>query len=226
MTIRKSALIAAVATVPWDLIVIAPNLFGFEAEHPTDWTSWGLAVFASLTLTIFLFAVYFAREPLGSSTQMRLSAVVAGFFLAIENLPLSYGNIRSVYVACQDVFAWKYHPFAELRYVLREAIPTFTVVTFILFLVVVYRASARPGQITEPGSTDPVPTGVRMAALLAFVGCVAALGQLATFVFGNPIPHAWRFAVQLSLRVLSSGSLALFFLLVRAAQPEAGLRTD
>jgi hypothetical protein len=215
--IRKSALIAAVATILWDLLIIAPNLFGFETEHPTDWTNWGLAVFQSLTLTIFLFAVYLARHPLGSSTRMRLSAIAAGFFLSVENLPLSYRNIRNVYVACQDVFAWKYHPFAEMRYVLREAIPTITVVSLILFLVVVYRASARPGQ-----TTDSAPTGVRMAALLALVGCVAVLGQLASFVFANPIPQTWRFAVQLSLRVLTPGSLALFFIFVWAAQRKQG----
>jgi hypothetical protein len=220
MNMRKAALVAALAQMLWGLLIVVPQVFGFESQQGTDWIGRELALFECLALAIFLFAVYWKPERMNGSIRVRFAALVAAICLGIENLPLTYGTIRGVVSSLKNVLDWEDHPFLSMRYVLVPAIPTIVVISLIAFLVFVYRPSPRVGQLAESDADGHLYNGVRIAALLAFIASVVAVGQLFFFIATTPIWQTSVFTARFVLRLLSLTSLALFFFLVQAARPQ------
>ena|SRR5580704_5108101 len=218
MNIRTASLVAALAQILWSLLILVPQAFGFVRMPNFDWDR-GLGLCESLALAVFFIVVYWEQKWMNSSSKMRYAALVAAFCLSIENLFLTYGTVRGVVLSSRDLLSWKYHPFIQARHVLAPTIPTLAVVTFVIFLILVWRTSPRLGDVARsPGNIGRGRTAVGVAAVLAFVVCIIALGQLLFLVRAESLWQRQGFASTFSLRLLSLGSLASFFLLMTSAQ--------
>jgi len=224
LNIRTACFVAALAQILWSLLIIIPQAFGSSGMPGLDWTS-GLMLFESLALVIFFTAAYWEHERMNRSIKVGYAAFIAAVCLGIENLGSTYETFRFVGSTLGDSLFREYRPFIRARHILGSAIPSLAVVSLVIFLLVVWYTSPR-----SSGASTPVGNGRRghnalgVAALLAFMASVVAIGQLLLAVTGNPVWQRPGFSRRFSLRLLSLGSLAVFFLLLKQSQRPSPVR--
>jgi hypothetical protein len=173
----------------------------------------------SLVLLIFFLAASWSSKRFIGSVKVKYAALIAALCLAVENLRPPYGMLRGIVRSSVDSLAWRYYPFIQARRILVAAIPSLAVVSIVIFLLVVWHASPRSEGLGRPLSESRRrPSVLGVAALLAFTATIVAVGQLIFAVTSGPIWHTPGFAVKFALRLLSLGSLAVFFLLVKQSQ--------
>jgi hypothetical protein len=225
MSVRKVALLAALAQILFCLYATWPEIFGNHRAPilPTnfDWVSQTVFVIGCLSLAIFLTVVHHIGPSLNLSHWMRVTALVAASALAIENLLPTYGTIRGIVFASRYVLSWKHrHSFSELSYVFTPAIPTIAVVTLIAFFVAVYR-------VTPPSDCDDRKRPVlQVASLSAAVAGILSLGRV--IYFHVLYMGSWCSTAVLALggikRMATILSLIAFFLATYAAHGGFRLR--
>ncbi len=208
-SLAKTSLIAAFAQVCFGVLaILSPRLSTF------DWVFIGLLLFESFAIAAVLWMVYRDVDSLNASRSIGLAALTAAVLLSVENLPQIYGAIRSIFHS-NDVFLWKNHPLRYASYVLAHAIPSFAVVSLVIFLVLVYRTSL---------STSAQPAeqrrnwGLRNASFAALGANIGAMGALMYAVATTRAVHTRELAFRLLLLVASIVSLGMFFLLVGIRQ--------
>jgi hypothetical protein len=192
--------------VLWGLLILVP-------PPAFNWTL-GLMVFEPSAFLLFFILVHWNPERLSGSSTMRSAALIAALCLSIENLLPTYRTIRGLILSLWGSHAWKYDPFTQIRHLFAPTIPTVTVVSVVIFLVVVWRTA--PNLEAEHSRSAAVRgrIAVGVASLLAFIASILAIGQLLLFAFSRSIWETRGFAARFSLRALSLCSLAAFFLLV------------
>ena len=213
----KTSLIAALAQVCFGLLAIFPEAFGLARISPPlstfDWVFIGLLLFESFAIAAVLWMVYRDVDSLNVSRSIGLAALTAAVLLSVENLPQIYGAIRSIFHS-NDVFLWNNHPLRYASYVLARTIPSFAVVSLVIFLVLVYRTSS--GVLVQPAARRNL--GLRNASFAAFGASIGTMGALMYAVATTRAVHTRGLAFQLLLLVASIVSLGMFFLLVGIRQ--------
>jgi hypothetical protein len=213
-SLAKTSLVAAFAEVCFGVLAIAPGAFGLARVSTQlstfDWVYGGLVFFASFAIAAFLWMVYRDEASLNASRSIGLAALIAAFLLGLENLPQIYATIMSVFRA-DDVFLWKNHPLRYASHVLVPTIPSFAVVSLLVFLVVVYRTSLG---VSAQSAEHCRNLGLRNASFAAFGASIGALVALIYAVAAFRAGHTWSLSIRLLLRLASIVSLGIFFLLV------------
>jgi hypothetical protein len=217
-SLAKTSLIAALAQVCFGVLAIFPEAFGLARISPQlsafDWVFIGLVLFESFAIAAVLWLVYRDVESLNASRPIGLAALTAAVLLGVENLPQIIGTIRAVFHS-DWVFLWKNHPLRYTSYVLAPAIPSFAVVSLVIFLVLVYRTSL---STSAQSAEQRRNWGLRNASFAAFGASIGAMGALMYAVATTRAAHTSGFAFRLLLRVASIVSLGMFFLLVGIRQ--------
>jgi len=217
LNIRVACLAAALGQILWSLLIVNPQVFGISGAPGVDWTG-ALMFLESLVLLFFFLAACWSNKRINGSVKVRYAALMAALCLAVENLRPPYGTLRGI-VRSADSLAWRYYPFIQGRQTLARAIPNLAVVLIVIFLLVVWHASPRSEGLNRPaGKSRREDNALGVAALLAFAATIVAVGQLIFALASNPNWQTPGFAGKLALRLLSLGSLAVFFLLVTQSQ--------
>lgn len=213
-SLATTSLIAALAQVCFGVLAIFPEALGLARISPQlsafDWVFIGLVLFESFAIAAVLWLVYRDVESLNASRPIGLAALTAAVLLGVENLPQIIGTIRAVFHS-DDVFLWKNHPLRYASYVLAPAIPSFAVVSLVIFLVLVYRTSLG---ISAQSPEHCQNLGLRNASFAAFGASIGSMGALMYALATIRSGHTSGFAFRLLLRVASIVSLGMFFLLV------------
>lgn len=182
-------------------------------------------LFESLILVIFFLAAYRQHERMNRSIKVGYAALMAALCLVIENLGATYTTFRLVGSSLGDSLVLKYEPFIQARHMLGSAVPSLAVVSMVMFLLVVWHTSPRSSAASKPvGNGHRGDNVLGVAALLAFMASMVAIGQLLLAVTGNPVWQRPGFSGRFSLRLLSLGSLAVFFLLLKQSQRPSPVR--
>lgn len=217
-SLAKTSLIAALAQVWFGVLAIFPEAFGLARISPQlsafDWVFSGLLLFESLAIAAFLWMVYRHEESLNASRTIGLAALTAAVLLSIENLPHILGTVRNLSHS-NDVFLWRNNPLRYASYVLVPTIPSFAVVSLVIFLVLVYRTSL---STSAQSAEQRRNWGLRNASFTVFSASIGAMGALMYAVATTRAAHTSGFAFRLLLRVASIVSLGMFFLLVGIRQ--------
>jgi hypothetical protein len=216
-SLAKTSLIAALAQVCFGVLAIFPEAFGLARISPQlsafDWVFIGLVLFESFAIAAVLWLVYRDVESLNASRSIGVAALTAAVLLGVENLPQIIGTIRAV-LHSDWVFLWK-NPLRYASNVLAPAIPSFAVVSLVIFLVLVYRTSL---STSAQSAEQRRNWGLRNASFAAFGTSIGAMGALMYAVATTRAAHTSGFAFRLLLRVASIVSLGMFFLLVGIRQ--------
>ena len=216
-SLAKTSLIAAFAQACFGVLaILSPPLSTF------DWVFIGLLLFESFAIAAVLWMVYRDVDSLNASRSIGLAALTAAVLLSVENLPQIYGAIRSIFHS-NDVFLWNNHPLRYASYVLARTIPSFAVVSLVIFLVLVYRTSL---STSAQSAKQRRNWGLRNASFAAFGASIGAMGALMYAVATTRAAHTSGFAFRLLLRVASIVSLGMFFLLVGIRQNKAVLLVE
>jgi hypothetical protein len=200
MNIRKAALLGASAQILWSLVLVFPQLFGFNETGLNAITAFTL--FPSAAIAIFLVVAFWKHDQLYSPIYVRMAALLAALCLAIENLPLAYETIRGFIWLSENTPGWQYH-LLQMRCLLAPTIPIMTVICTVAFLIVMYGASLGFDQLAQ---VPPTPTDrtAKNAALPAFIANLLALAQLLLFVDPGSIRQIPGFPNRFTLRAMSS----------------------